>query len=107
MFYEHNSQLVLTKNDKYWNADSFDIQKVTMLIIPDSNAQMASLENGSLDYLGVSTPEYVEKFQARDDMDEMMISSARTSMVIFNCEDSVFSNEKVRHASKATLFRSR
>lgn len=101
----HNSQLVLTKNDKYWDADSFDIQKVTMLIIPDSNAQMASLENGSLDYLGVSTPEYVEKFQARDDMDEMMLSSARTSMVIFNCEDSVFSNEKVRQAFSLALDR--
>lgn len=101
----HNSSLELVKNEKYWNAENVFLEKVTYHIIPDENAQLASLENGSLDYLGVSTPEYVTKFQGREDMSEMMISAGRTVMVLFNCEDPVFSNAKVRMAFSLALDR--
>ena len=53
----HNSSLELAKNENYWDAENVSLEKVTYHIIPDENAQLASLENGSLDYLGVSTPE--------------------------------------------------
>lgn len=103
--WNHNSSLELTKNEKYWNAEKVYLQNVTYHIIPDQNAQLASLENGSLDYLGVSTPEYVTKFQGRDDMSEMMFSTGRTVMVLFNCEDPILSNPKIRMALSLSMDR--
>lgn len=101
----HNSALKLEKNEKYWNADNILLQSATLNIIPDSNAQLASFENGSLDYLTVSDADYVKKFQGRDDMSEMLIPSARTQMVVFNCKDDVFQNAKVRQAFSLAIDR--
>lgn len=103
--WSHNSQLDLVKHEQYWNSDNVILNKVSYMIIPDSNAQLASLENGSLDYLSVSLPEYVAKFQGRDDMSETLISAGRTVMVVFNCEDSVFENAKIRLAFSLALDR--
>ena len=101
----HNSALKLEKNEKYWDAESVLLQTVTLNIIPDSNAQLASFENGSLDYLTVSDADYVRKFQSRDDMQEMLVPAARTQMVVFNCQDDVFRNAKVRQAFSLAIDR--
>lgn len=101
----HNSTLEFEKNEKYWNRDSVSLSRFTYHIIPDSNAQLASLENGTLDYLNVSDMDYVEKFSAREDMSTMMVSAGRTVMVVFNCEDPLFGNQKVRQAFALALDR--
>lgn len=101
----HNSTLKFIKNNKFWGKDQVLLEEFTYHIIPDSNAQLASLENGTLDYLNVSDADYVEKFSARQDMSEMMISAGRTVMVVFNCEDPLLSNRKVRQAFTLALDR--
>lgn len=101
----HNSELKFVKNEKYWNVDNVKLERWSFHIIPDTNAQYASLENGSLDYLGVSDQDYIDKFRQRDDMSEMLNTSARTSMVIFNCKDDVFKNVKVRQAFSLAINR--
>ena len=101
----HNSDIKLEKNEKYWDADNIKLQNVTLNIIPDSNAQLASFENGTLDYLNVSDSDYVNKFQGRDDMSEILIPAGRTIMIVFNCEDSTFSNAKIRQAFSLALDR--
>lgn len=101
----HSSELKFEKNPNYWNADEAKLQSITCSIIPDSNAQLASFENGSLDYLNVSDLDYVGKFQGRDDMSEMMIPAARTMMVIFNCKDSILQNQKIRQAFSLAIDR--
>lgn len=94
----HNSVLEFSKNDLYWDAESVALDAFTDMIITDEGAQMASLENGSLDYAAVSAAEYAERFAARDDMYELDITTDRTNMLVFNCEDEVFSNTKIRQA---------
>lgn len=101
----HNSVLNFEKNDKYWNKDSVQLQRFSYQIIPDSNAQLASLENGTLDYLNVSDADYVQKFSGREDMSDMLVSAGRTVMVVFNCEDKLTGSKKVRQALTLALDR--
>jgi oligopeptide transport system substrate-binding protein len=94
----HNSSLDFSKNDKYWDKDNVKLDSFTYSIIADESAQMASLENGSVDYATVSSAEYSQKFSQRSDMNELDISTGRTAMIVFNCEDEIFSNTKIRQA---------
>lgn len=101
----HNSELKFVRNEKYWDAEHVYLNRFSYMIIPDANAQLASLENGTIDWLGVSDANYVEKFSARDDMTQQYFSTAKTFMVVANCKDEVFSNEKIRQAFSIALSR--
>lgn len=48
------------------------------LVIEDAGAQMASLENGSVDYANVSMQEYTARFDVREDMYKLEMTTART-----------------------------
>lgn len=101
----HNSQLDFSKNEQYWDADNVALDRFSDFVIDDEGAQMASLENGSIDYAAVVTQEYAAKFDARDDMYELDLDLGRTVMVVFNCQDEVFANEKIRQAFSLALDR--
>lgn len=101
----HNSMLTFEKNDQYWDAASVALDGFTLAVITDEGARMNSLENGSVDVADVTTPEYAAKFAARDDLYELDITTDRTAMLVFNCEDQVFSNAKIRQAFSLALDR--
>ncbi|MBD5515431.1 MAG: peptide ABC transporter substrate-binding protein [Lachnospiraceae bacterium] len=101
----HNSQLNFSKNDQYWDKDNVALDRFTNLVIDDEGAQMASLENGSIDYASVVSQEYAGKFDTREDMYKLEMPLDRTVMVVFNCEDEIFASEKIRQAFSLALDR--
>ena len=101
----HNSQLDFSRNERYWDKENVALDGFTNLIIDDQGAQMASLENGSIDYASVVSQEYADKFDTREDMYKLEMPIGRTVMVVFHCEDEVFSNEKIRQAFSLALDR--
>ena len=103
--WNHSSSLVFEKNDQYWEADAVKLTKYTSHIMEDVNAMMSSFENGSLDYVSVSNIDYIHKFSADSNLTSKKMSAARTFMIVFNCEDPVFSNQKIRLAFSLALDR--
>ena len=103
--WNHSSSLVFEKNDQYWEADAVKLTKYTSHIMEDMNAKMSSFENGSLDYINVSNIDYINKFSADSSLNSKKQSAARTFIIVFNCEDSVFSNQKIRLAFSLALDR--
>lgn len=101
----HDSSLTFEKNEEYWDKDSVQLSKFTFYIMNDINARMSSFENGSLDYVNVSNSEYIQKFSSDNSLVSKPISTGRTFMIVFNCEDEVFSNEKIRMAFSLALDR--
>lgn len=101
----HNSTLKFKKNEQYWDKDVVKLQSFTFHIMEDLNTKMAAFENGSLDYVSVSNAEYIQKFSAMDTLNSEKVGDARTFIVVFNCEDSVFSNSKIRLAFSLALDR--
>lgn len=101
----HSSSLTFEKNESYWNADEVQLQEFTFYIIEDTNASMASFENGSLDYVYVSSSEYIEKFSADSSLVSEAYSAARSFILVFNCQDEILSNSKIRLAFSLALDR--
>lgn len=101
----HNSQLTFEKNDQYWDAENVKLQSFHYLIMNDTTAQLSSLENGSLDYLNVSDADYIDKFREGGKLVEEPYSAARTVMLVFNCQDEIFQNQKIRQAFSLSIDR--
>lgn len=110
----HNNQVVLEKNENYWDKDSVKLNKVTMKIIKEETSRMNELYNGSLDIAGVTKQEWIEKFNQTGKFNVLSSYDASTAYTFFNAKDKYFSNAKVRKAfiiaqdragAASTLFR--
>ena len=60
----HNSELILVKNDQYWDAENVNLQTINYKIMNDENTIFNSFTNGSIDSCGCGTPEWMQKFEA-------------------------------------------
>lgn len=47
--FAHEDQIVMTKNDKYWDKDSTKLGKLTFKLMSDDNAILAAFKSGELD----------------------------------------------------------
>lgn len=101
----HGGTMTLEKSDTYWDADSVQLSKFTFHVIADTNAIMSSFESGALDYVNVSNSEYIQRFSGDASLVSEPVSASRTFMVVFNCQDPVFSNAKIRLAFSLALDR--
>ena len=96
--WEHNSYVTMVKNDQYWDADSVKLEEINVTFNNDSNALYSAMLNGTLDYMETTTPEYISEFESRDDMTITDVVTPTLGFILFNCEDPVMSNLKVRQA---------
>lgn len=103
--WDHNSKLVLKKNNKYWDSQSIDIDEINIKIIPDSGTRMLEFSAGNIDYLAVSDEDMLQELRKNDDLYEVSAASARTYMFLFNCKDAVFGNTKIRQAFSLAISR--
>ena len=101
----HNSELTLTKNESYWDADSVNLDYVSLLIIEDENAIYNSFENQSIDLVGANSPERRERYSAYENVEHYEIVSPSTFFMFFNTQDEVFQNENIRKAFSIALNR--
>lgn len=58
----HESELVMVKNENYWNKDSIKLDGITQLIVPDGNTAASMYDAGQLDYLADIAPTLVAKY---------------------------------------------
>ncbi|OFI06127.1 oligopeptide-binding protein OppA precursor [Clostridium acetireducens DSM 10703] len=101
----HGNKIELVKNDKYWDAKSVKLDKVTMKIVTDEQARMNELLNGSLDLALVTKTEWVDKFDKTGKFDTIKSFEPTTNYIFFNQKEKVFSNAKVRKAFSVALDR--
>lgn len=52
--WEHESKIVLEKNPNYWNADAVQLDKLTAVMINDTNAALNAFKAGEVDVVGVN-----------------------------------------------------
>lgn len=101
----HNSELILTKNESYWNAEEVLMETVNLKIIQDENARLNSLTNGEIDGSATNRPEWREQFMANEDMVHYEVVNPTTFFMFFNTQDEVFSNANIRKAFSAAVDR--
>lgn len=101
----HNSELVLTKNENYWDKDVVKLDNVNLKIIQDENAVYNSLSNGSIDMATANKTEWKEKFMGDDNLNHYEIIDTATFFLFFNTNDEIFANANIRKAFSTALDR--
>ncbi|NBG87205.1 peptide ABC transporter substrate-binding protein [Isachenkonia alkalipeptolytica] len=101
----HNSSITLSKNENYWDADTVMLEEVNMRIINEEAALMGELESGNIDITSVTSPEWVERLDAKGGFEKLTGDLPRTAYVFMNHEVELFSNDKVRKAFSLALDR--
>ncbi len=94
----HNSEVVLVKNENYWDKDSVKLEKITYKIIQDENAIYNSLENKSIDMASTTTKEWTETFKKFDELEFIETDNSDVYYQYYNQTDKLFSNANVRKA---------
>ena len=101
----HSSELTLTKNESYWDAESVNLDYVSLLIIQDENAIYNSFENQSIDAVSANSPEWRETFKGYENVNHYEVVNPTTFFMFFNTQDEVFQNENIRKAFSIALNR--
>lgn len=103
--WEHNVQAVLVKNEKYWDAANVKLDTVTVMFNSDASTLFNSMQNGGLDYMETSNQDYINDFESNAAFNVVSRTTPTLTFVLFNCEDPVMSNVKVRQAFSLAIDR--
>ncbi|WP_431800465.1 peptide ABC transporter substrate-binding protein [Halobacillus andaensis] len=93
--WEHDSEMLLEKNEEYWDADTVELEEVHFAMIDDSNTEYQMYDSGDLDNSEIPSDMADELL----DSEEVTIEDqAGNSFYRFNVEEEPFQNEKIRKA---------
>ena len=94
--WKHNSEMILTKNPNYWDADNVKIDKVRLVMITDSNTALAAFKAGKIDLLDrippQMTPQLIQSGEAE------VAPALGTAFCVFNVARAPFDDPRVRKA---------
>ncbi|MCF6092955.1 peptide ABC transporter substrate-binding protein [Microaerobacter geothermalis] len=94
--WEHDSEVVVEKNDKYWNADNIKLNKITWMMVNDPNTEYQLFKSGDLD-VAENPPSDLLK-QLLDSGEAKAPNILGTYMYMFNVEKEPFNNANIRKA---------
>ena len=83
----HNSEIVVTKNDEYWDADNVYLDKVTWQIIQEETTVFNSFDSGSLDTCSSGTPEWIDRFSEKDGVESYEYENTTVRYHFYNTQD--------------------
>lgn len=99
-----DNEMVLAKNENYWDAENVHLQKVTLKVVAESATQSQLLESKELDVVEAKT-DYVQKWQTMVDAGTLVSRSVvkpASTYMIFNQHtggtSGLMNNAKVRLA---------
>jgi len=101
----HNSSIVLSKNEHYWDAENVHLDTVNYSVMTDDTTYYTAFESGDIDFVGVGSAEWLERFKQRDDATYNTYTSATLTYSFYNNLDDLFKNTKVRKAFTLALDR--
>lgn len=103
--WNHNSDIILEKNDQYWDKDNVMNDKVSLRIMTDANSIMNAFQSGEIDTVSTTLEEWNKKFDVREDTANRKISMASVDYMTVNHRDKLLSNKKIRQALLLALDR--
>lgn len=98
--WEHKSQIVMEKNENYWDKDTVKLSKLTFSMIEDANTELSMFEAGELDWSGSPLGDLpLDAMPALKDSGKLHTqATAGTYWYIFNTQKPPFTNKKIRQA---------
>src|SRR5690625_2856919 len=93
--WEHDSEMMLAKNEEYWDQDAVQLDRIHFAMVNDENTQYQMFESGELDTASIP-PELSEELI--DGEDVYIGDSGGLEFYRFNLSEEPFQNEKIRNA---------
>lgn len=101
----HNTEIKLSKNENYWDADNVSYDNVSWKIMEDENSRFNAFLNGEIDSVGTTQEEWQQQFEAKEDVVKSVVQSSMEDYLFFNTKEKPFNNKKVRLAFSLALNR--
>lgn len=95
--WNHDQNIVLEKNEKYWNAEVIKLDKVDFRIIADNSSAITSFKAGELDFVDITEAHQIDELNTNGNRVENYDVGA-TQFIAINNEDAVLKNENMRRA---------
>ena len=100
----NGQRMVLERNPDYWGGAP-KVGRVVVQVIPDANTRLAALKAGDLDAMVDPPIPAVKGLLADPAVTALKLPVARTYFVMYNLQDPIMSNVKVRQAISAAIDR--
>jgi oligopeptide transport system substrate-binding protein len=101
--WKHDSEIIVEKNDKYWDSKNVTMDKVTWKMVPDSNTFYQMYKTNELDLIQEIPADIISK--EKDSPEYKLVPYFGTQMYIFNVTKAPFNNLKIRKAFSLAIDR--
>jgi len=101
--WKHNSDVIVEKNEHYWNKADVSMEKVTWKMIGDATTYYQMYKTGELDLIQTLPTDVIEQEKQNEDYKNVPYFGAY--MYLFNVKKEPFTNEKVRRAFSLAIDR--
>ncbi len=95
--WNHDQNIVLEKNEKYWNVQDIKLEKVDFRIIADNSSAITSFKAGELDVVDITEVHQIDELKTNGDRVENYDVGA-TQFIAINNEDTILKNINMRRA---------
>ncbi|TCO60411.1 peptide ABC transporter substrate-binding protein [Caldanaerobacter subterraneus] len=95
--WNHEQNIILVKNDKYWDKDNVKLDEIHMDMIKDMNTVVQNFDNGQYDIITV-TGDFVERYKNNPNAELQIYPNGFTYFLAFNTKNPVFKNANIRKA---------
>ncbi|WP_164667595.1 peptide ABC transporter substrate-binding protein [Virgibacillus doumboii] len=93
--WKHESEMVMVKNDQYWDKDAVNLDKIHWAMVNDPNTEYQMFESGELDMTGIPSD---MADQLIDGENVVIEEQAGLYFYRFNVNKEPFTNKKIRKA---------
>lgn len=101
------TKAVYEPNEYYWDKEHVYLTKITRQIIKEVNATAQALIANEVDYAGLNDPQWNDLVDNTGIYNVVRTQGANIENFIFNCEDSILKNQKIRLAISLAFDRER
>lgn len=101
--WEHNKQILLEKNDHYWDSENVKLKNLVITLVDDSNTELAMFESGQIDI--AETPPYREVERLAKSGRLKLSPDLSNEYYMFNTKLKPFDNVQVRKALSLAIDR--
>ncbi|MCI8475199.1 MAG: peptide ABC transporter substrate-binding protein [Oscillospiraceae bacterium] len=94
--WDHNSQIIMAKNENYYDFDKLGPDTLTFKLMDDNNAMLTGFNSGELDFIEDMPVDEIPSLLSSGDL--RIVPYIGTYYVCYNVEKAPFDNPKVRQA---------
>jgi peptide/nickel transport system substrate-binding protein len=103
--FEPERQIVVTRNDAYYDKARPYLDKVEVVVFPDVSAEASALIAGDTDLISTTPPTEFGRLQKASGVKALRVASGQFCNVNFGCDQKPFNDPRVRQALALTVDR--